>query len=79
MTNEKTPTAVVTGNCPACKAAWTLSVPRAGFLTWKAGTLIQDALPGLPPANRELLISGTCGQCFSALFDLGPEPTADDE
>ena len=68
VAERQQPEAVVKGNCPCCKAAWSLTVPRAGFMAWKAGTYIQDAFPHLPPADRELLISGTCGQCFDDMF-----------
>ena len=34
---------------------------------WQDGELIQQALPYLTPAERELLISRTCGECFEAM------------
>lgn len=35
----------------------------------------QDAFPSMSPGDRELLISGTCGPCFEAMFP----PEEDDE
>ena len=38
---------------------------------------IQDIFPYLTPAERELLISGTCGECWAKLFP--PESDEDEE
>jgi hypothetical protein len=40
------------------------------YLEWKEGKIshIQDALPELSADNRELLISGVCGECFDNMF-----------
>lgn len=32
------------------------------------GGLIQDVMPYLSPSERELLISGVCGDCYDRLF-----------
>jgi hypothetical protein len=40
--------------------------------SWVNGIHIQDAMSQLSPAERELLISGTCDGCFNKLF--GSEP-----
>lgn len=34
---------------------------------WKHGDLIQNALPYLSQAEREILISGNCGPCFDQI------------
>jgi hypothetical protein len=36
----------------------------------------QDAFPHLTADERELLISGTCGSCFNAMF---PEDDEEDQ
>jgi hypothetical protein len=54
--------------CHMCSALTTFNVPRDGYQAWQEGTLIQKALPGLSPSQRELLISGTCDTCFDKLF-----------
>lgn len=36
---------------------------------------IQCVLPNVPPAERELLISGTCGDCWKELFATVEEET----
>jgi hypothetical protein len=35
---------------------------------WQGGKLVQDAFPYLSADEREILISGTCGPCFDAMF-----------
>jgi len=35
-------------------------------------------MPSLPKEERELLISGTCGTCFDALFEDDDEEEGDD-
>jgi hypothetical protein len=35
---------------------------------WKLGEMIQDAMPYLSSAERELLISRTCDDCWKELY-----------
>lgn len=39
---------------------------------WAMGGLIQNVFPNIPPAERELIISGMCPKCFTEIF--GPNP-----
>lgn len=65
---------------PAFMGGMTVEVPLteqqyAGYIAWKdGGKLIQDALPDLSPAQREMLITGLDDEAFKAA--CGPE---DDE
>lgn len=61
----------VHARCDECKKYTVIEMPRAAWLEHKSGKLIQDALPMLTAAHRELLVSGTCNRCFSAAFGLG--------
>jgi len=61
-------TAVVAVPCRICKTVHDLSVNMLGFADWQSGKLIQDALPELSAGERELLISGTCDECWQQLF-----------
>lgn len=54
--------------CRICNEELEILVPLYGYLDWKGGTLIQDALPDLDADSREALISNTCGSCFDRLF-----------
>ena len=55
-------------NCTMCGDEHTLRIAPADIIGWRNGAYIQDAMPYLSPAERELLISATCGDCFDSLF-----------
>ena len=61
-------TSVVLAPCRLCPEVKQITVPVVGFLNWQAGKLIQDALPELDADERELLISGTCHECWTQLY-----------
>ena len=61
-------TAVVAAPCRHCDAVHELTVNVEGFVNWQAGEFIQDALPELSADERELLISGTCDECWQRFF-----------
>ena len=61
-------TSVIAVTCRMCQETTDLKVNFQGFVEWKSGQLIQEALPELSCGERELLISGTCGTCFDELF-----------
>ena len=54
--------------CTQCGEEFKIEAPRAGFNSWLHGELIQKALPELAKEERELLVSGTCSDCFDKLF-----------
>ena len=58
----------VAPTCRVCKTEQTLFVNFQDMVEWKEGKYIQDAMPYLSAAERELLISGTCGPCFDEMF-----------
>jgi len=63
-----------TVECRVCHKDRSVDVPVEGYLRWRSGELIQDALPSLSLAERELFISGTCGECWDRMFsDLDDE------
>ena len=45
-----------------------ITVGNADLDAWQNGTLIQDAMPYLSADDREILISGICGECFDNMF-----------
>ncbi len=61
-------TAVVAAPCRHCDAVHELTVNVEGFVSWQSGKYIQDALPELSAGERELLISGTCDECWQRFF-----------
>lgn len=66
-------TTVVAVQCRMCHEVHFIDVPIDGFVAWQSGELIQDALPELSADQRELLISGTCGMCWSDMFGSSDE------
>lgn len=62
------PTAVIITTCPVCRAVEEIVATYSGYQKWKAGMLIQDALPELTPNQREKLITGICPKCWDLIF-----------
>jgi len=55
--------------CKYCGVTYSIMYNRKDMVDWLAGTgYIQDLLHYLSAVERELLISGTCGQCFDRMF-----------
>jgi len=54
--------------CTECRLRFDLPVTQHQIDAWKAGALIQRAMPNLSAAERELFISGYCNSCFEAIF-----------
>lgn len=55
-------------HCNHCHSHFELMVSESGLQAWEDGVLIQNALPELSAGSRELLISGTCDECWDSLF-----------
>lgn len=66
--------------CPSCDETESFDVPVGDAQRYLEGVAhIQDALPTLSAAQRERLISGYCGPCWSALWtDVDSELEGDD-
>jgi len=61
-----------TTECHHCKVKHVISVETSDWKKWLTGHYFtQDVFPYLSGAERELLISGYCGDCWNLLF---PEP-----
>lgn len=54
--------------CVVCGAQYYFTLNNEGYVEWQYGQKIQDAFPELSDADREILISGTCDECFNQLF-----------
>jgi len=70
---------ILSKNCVCCNKHMKIIIPKGhdhDYIDWKEGKLIQDAMPYLTPEEREMLISGICGECFNYLF--GEEDEAED-
>ena len=55
--------------CWRCSHRKEIAVTHEQLSLWLSSrALIQEAMPELTDAQRELLMSGTCNQCFHKLF-----------
>jgi hypothetical protein len=52
---------------PNCGKQFLIPVPVEERKNWVDGMLIQDAMPSLSQDDRELLISGTCPECWAMM------------
>lgn len=62
-----------TVSCVQCGKSHDLPVTTEQLLRWNSGELIQNAMPQLTKADRELFLSGICGTCWISLFGVPPE------
>jgi len=68
---------VIDVHCKYCGVVYQIIADREDIVKWLAGEgYIQDILDYLSPAERELLISGTCDNCWKQFF---PEVDNDEE
>lgn len=54
--------------CQVCRTSHVLDVRETDLEAWKRGTAVQDAMPYLSAADRELLLTVTCGRCWNVIF-----------
>lgn len=65
---------MLTIRCSRCKQDIETSITEEMFEQWKRGNaLIQDMMSSVPVDERELLLSGMCGQCFDMIFAGDPD------
>ena len=63
--------------CKHCGIVYQIIANEDDMLKWVSGSgYIQDVMGYLSPAERELLISGICDNCWNILF---PEVDNDEE
>jgi hypothetical protein len=59
----------MTVHCSGCGVDYHLSVDYDGYVAWRRKEgFIQDLLQDNTDSERQLLISGTCGECFDKMF-----------
>ncbi len=59
---------IITKTCILCSKESEVTVKEVDYMAWRDGVSIQNVMPYLTPDQRELLISGICGNCFDDLF-----------
>lgn len=59
--------------CPQCGKTSVLKLSTKvwlkGLTAYKNGAKVQDAWPTIPPADRELFITGICERCWDDMFN----------
>ena len=60
-------------DCRFCDNLYTLEADETDVCNWQDGVLIQTAMPYLSDDERELLISGTCPDCWTEMFGITDE------
>jgi hypothetical protein len=58
----------VTNPCIVCQKRSTLEIDRERYERWAGGELVQNVWPEWTPDEREMLITGTHGECWEAMF-----------
>ncbi|HAI57822.1 MAG TPA: hypothetical protein DCM04_07750 [Saprospirales bacterium] len=60
--------------CDHCGIDYVILAERADMESWVSGDkYIQEALPYLTAAERELLISKTCDKCWKKMYGIDDE------
>ena len=59
---------LIQATCRQCNVSVELAVNINDFAEWHKGKYIQEAMPYLSADEREILISGICGDCFDKMF-----------
>lgn len=65
--NFTTKTASFKKQCCICEKVHEISVDAIKYFRWQSGELIQLVFPEKTEDERELMISGTCGDCFASI------------
>lgn len=59
---------VLTPICPECGKQHFLGMTMDDFRAYAAERMADEVFPDEPPEIRELLISGTCPECWNKMF-----------
>ncbi len=65
--------------CIMCGKTSFVTVDADGLRMWRAGALIQVAMPHVSPEDREMLINGTHPECFNIMSAEADEEDDDDD
>lgn len=57
--------------CAKCGLEKAILIEVWDYSEWVQGKSIQNAMPYISPADRELILSATCGSCFKV--EVSPE------
>jgi hypothetical protein len=54
--------------CKHCPRKYEVELDPHDLVRWANGELIQNAMPYLTADERELIMTGTCGECWERLW-----------
>jgi hypothetical protein len=54
--------------CAGCGLTTWFSMTQVEYNAWKQGVHVQRIFPTWPPEDREMLISGTCPDCWDEMW-----------
>jgi hypothetical protein len=57
-------TVAIQCKCPFCRGVNVIVMPKVAYENWRDGMHIQDAWLAGSIDDREMLISGTCAECW---------------
>ena len=60
-------------SCQDCGKVVELELSQEQIDRYNSGVLAQNAFPHLTPDEREIIISGICGECFDNMFARAEE------
>ena len=68
-------------SCVSCKKTYTLKVNIEDYFLFDSPNRphIQDIFPYLTPAERELLLSGMCEECWNKMFTIEDEDLEEED
>jgi len=61
---------MISRHCNECDRDIPLVVQLEDLEKYNNGAFVQDAFPYLNAGDRELIISGTCSECFDKMFEM---------
>lgn len=59
---------VIKVSCVQCGKEFEIKVELKDWYDYNHGKLVQNAFPYLTPDERELFLSGICGECWNKMF-----------
>ncbi len=65
--------------CKNCGAEHNIMINPEDMIRWESGEYIQDVMAYLSSAEREMLISQTCDDCWKSMYAGWPEAEEDDD
>jgi hypothetical protein len=66
-------TASFTTTCVVCRKTHRFTEDKEKVMRWLYGDYIQNVFPEKSADEREMMVSGTCPECFDKLFPPDPD------